>query len=180
MQLAKLVDPVKGLIPKKKSAQERKLSHLDSAETSMQQVIRVFLELSGRLTYFKLTKLLYLFDLEAKNRLGFAFASDIYLRQVDGPWPPSLYKAIVAMEGHEVRKYFSGKIPIVQLGPSPRNPIQLKDEVLDIVYETWDKYASFNNSAIKVAVYRTREMQSVLEKEKDGKMMLNKPVLWKS
>jgi uracil-DNA glycosylase family 4 len=178
MRLSKLVHPLSGLIKTKKINVNTKTIY-NSGTTPIQQVIRTFLDLGQRMTYFKLTKLLYLFDLHSQEKLGYAFASDTYLRQVDGPWPPSLYKAISAMDGYEVKKFFSGRIPCVQIGPSSRTDIHLTDEILEIITEVWDKYQSFNNSAIKVAAYRTEPMQLILEAESQGKKMLNKPIVLK-
>ncbi len=178
MRLAKFVHPEKGLIrPMKKSSRSSAPYVLE--ETPLQQVARAILELSGTITYFKLTKMLYLVDLLAVRRMGKMVASEIYIRQVDGPWPPRLDKALSAMQGYEVHRYFARRIPMVAPGPSPRSKVQLEDNILEIVADIYDKYGQFNNSRIKTAVYRTEPMRSIMKEENRGKDMRNKPVLYK-
>jgi len=179
MRLAKWVHPIKGLINRKK-LQPKVKDTMSERATSLQQVARAFLELGGRMAYFKLTKLLYLFDLQALRVMGHTFASDIYLRQIDGPWPPNLDNALSTMEGYEIRRFFSRKLPMADIGPSPRKEIQLEDYVLEIIVEVWENYGHFSNSAIKTAVYRTEPMRYILKEENRGKDMRNKPVIYKN
>ena len=179
MRLAKWIHPIKGFINAKKLHPKVK-DTVSVRTTPLQQVARAFLELGGRMTYFKLTKLLYLFDLQALRVIGHTFASDIYLRQIDGPWPPKLDNALSAMEGYEIRRFFARKLPMADIGPSPRKEIQLEDHVLEIIVEVWKNYGDFSNSAIKTAVYRTEPMRYILKEENLGKDMRNKPVLYKN
>jgi len=178
MRLAKMVYPEDGL-KKTKKVRSKSKSLFPAGATHLQQVARAFLEFGGRMTYFKLTKLLYLFDLQAMAVLGRTYASDVYLRQVDGPWPPDLDKALQDMEGYEVRRWFSRRVPMVDVGPSPRAEIQLYDDILEIIHEVWKKFGGFNNSSIKSAVYRTEPMRFILAQEDEGKDMRNKAVLYR-
>lgn len=178
MLLSKVVHPVKGLIDRKKA--RPKLARLSSAgATKMQQVARVLLELGGSMTYFKLTKLMYLIDLACLEKLGHTVASPIYIRQVDGPWPPDFNEALEAMKGYEVRRFFYRRIPMVGPGPSPRFKILLEDDILEIISDIFRTYGSMSNAEIKTAVYRTRPMRFILGEEKKGKKMFNKPVIYK-
>lgn len=131
------------------------------------------------MTYFKMTKLMYLIDLFSLERLGHTVASNIYLRQVEGPWPPDLDKALEAMQGHEVRRFFARRIPIVAPGPSPRFDIQLNDDILEIVSDVFRAYGSMSNAEIKTAVYCTEPMRFILQEENTGKNMVNRPVLYR-
>jgi len=176
--LSKVVHPAKGLIERKKVRTEPH-SLLPAGATTMQQVARVLLELGGRMTYFKMTKLMYMFDLACLEKLGHTVASPIYLRQVEGPWPPDLDKALGAMQGHEVRRFFARRIPMVAPGPSPRFEILLDDDILEIVSNVFHTYGSMSNAAIKTAVYRTAPMKFILAEEEKGKKMVNRPVLYK-
>jgi hypothetical protein len=144
----------------------------------MQQVARALIELGGQMTYFKLTKLLYLVDLFARERLGRMVASRIYLREQEGPWPPKLDKELSAMQGHEVRRFFVRKLPMVAPGPSPRFGVELDDEILAVISDVFERYGSMTNAAIKTAVYQTTPMRLMLKEEKKGKDMRNKPVLY--
>jgi uracil-DNA glycosylase family 4 len=176
--LSKIVHPVKGLVVPKKP-RTKSSSLLPDNTSSMQQVARVLLELGGRMTYFKMTKLIYLIDLFSLEKLGHTVASNIYLRQVEGPWPPDLDKALVAMQGYEVRRFFARKIPVVAPGPSPRFEIQLDDGILEIISNVFRIYGSMNNAEIKTAVYRTDPMRFIMQEENRGKNMVNKPVLYR-
>jgi uracil-DNA glycosylase family 4 len=178
MRLSKIVHPLKGLIERKKT-RPVVCGLLPWGVSTMQQVARVFLDLCGQMTYFKMTKLMYLVDLLSLERFGHTIASDIYLRQVDGPWPPDLDKALAAMNGHEVRRFFVRRIPIVALGPCPRFDIELDDNSLDLISEVLRGHGTMSNAQIKTAVYRTAPMQFILHEEKEGKNMMNKPVLYK-
>lgn len=178
MRLSKVVHPVKGLI-QRKSPRARTAGLLAGAASPMQQVARVLLELGGQMTYFKMTKLMYLVDLFALERLGHTVASDIYLRQVDGPWPPDLDKALTSMQGYEARRSVAHMVPVVAPGPASRFQIELNDNVVGIIAEVYRRYGSMNNAAIKAAVYRTDPMRFILRCERQGTKMLNKPVLYK-
>ncbi len=178
MLLAKVVHPVKGLIEQKKAC-AKPASSFPAEATIMQQVARVLLELGGRMTYFKMTKLMYMIDLACLEKFGHTVVSPIYLRQVEGPWPPDLNKELEAMQGHEVRRFISRKLPMVALGPSSRFKVQLEEDILEIILNVFNTYGSMSNSQIKTAVYRTEPMQNILREEDKGKQMINKAVLYK-
>jgi len=178
MQLAKIVHPSKGLIEQKKSpAKTMSLPFLEA--NPAQQVIQSLLSLGGQMTLFKLTKLLYLIDLFSLEKLGQMCVSDLYLRQVDGPWSPRLKDILSSMQGYEVRQFSSRQVPMVAPGPSPRSEVQLSDAILNIITEVFHTYGSLSNSALKTAVYRTEPMKFILLEESQGKKMVNKPVLYK-
>lgn len=178
MLLAKIVHPIKGLsAPKKPRAKAPSL--FPAGASPMQQIARVLLELGGRMTYFKMTKLLYFIDLLSIQRFGRTVASDIYLRQVEGPWPPTVDKSLDAMQGHEVRRFFIRRIPMVAPGPSPRFEVQLDGKVVELISEVYRTYGAMSNADIKTAVYRTDPMRFILQEEAKGKKMVNKPVLYK-
>jgi len=176
MLLAKQVHPATGLIERRK--RETKPLVIQQL-TPLQQVAMAILEMKGRLTFFKLTKLLYLVDLQAVRVRGHAFAGEVYLRQVDGPWLPNLDKELKAMDGFEVRRFFAHKLPMVALGPCPRFGLQLDDAVLETITEVVEKYGDMTNAEIKTAVYQTEPMRQALRLERSGKDMRNKPVLYR-
>lgn len=180
MLLAKLVQPTKGQI--KRNKPKTYVQTLFPAESSkIQQVARYLLQLSGSMSYFKMTKLIYLIDLACLKKLGHTFASDIYLRQVDGPWSPDLDKALIAMNGHEVRRsYPKDNYPMVELGPSPRFEVSIEDTVLGIISDIYEKYGSLSNAEIKSVAYLSEPMKFILRKENKGMKMTNRPVIYKN
>ncbi|MGO9122196.1 MAG: uracil-DNA glycosylase family protein [Desulfomonilaceae bacterium] len=178
MSLAKVVHPERGLKEtRKKTCRIKPSDSIVSAP--LHQVARAFLELAGRMTYFKLMKLLYLFDLCAVRTIGRTYASDIYIRQVDGPWAPKLDEALSSMDGFEVIRYHVRRIPMVRVGPSQRCEILLQDEILEMVVDTYEKYGGLTNSRIKTVAYLTDPMRFILKEEEAGKDMRNKAVLYK-
>ena len=180
MVLAKMVHPTKGLQQRSKPRPQAATQLFAVGTSPLQQVARVLLDMGGRMTFFKLTKLLYLVDLTAIERIGQMVAADVYLRQVEGPWAPKLDQAIKEMEGFEVRRFFAHKLPMVTRGPSARSPIQLDDDVLEIIAEVFEAYGHMTNAEIKTAVYHTKPMRHVLMEERKGKDMRNKAVLYKN
>ncbi len=178
MLLAKFVHPVRGIQGRKKV--RSKFSTVYQEGTArLQHIARSLLEICGRMTYFKITKLMYLLDYLAFQRIGITVGSELYLRQIDGPWPPKLDEALRAMEGFEIKRYFLRQIPMVDIGPSPRSEIQLEDNILELIVEISEKYGKMGNAAIKTAVYRTEPMQFILKEENKGRDMRNKAVLYK-
>ncbi len=179
MLLSRIVHPTRGLSERKKGKET--LPWLISNKTPiMHRVVRVLLELGGEMTYFKITKLMYLVDLRCIQRFGCTVASPIYLRQAEGPWPPKLKECLDGMDGYEVRVNYSRRAPIVAPGPSPRFQPFLDDNVIEVISEVLDTYGSMSNSEIKTAVYLTDPMRYILESERRGKKMLNRPVLYKN
>jgi hypothetical protein len=107
-------------------------------------------------------------------------AGEVYLRQVEGPWPPKLDQALKDMDGFEVRRFFSRRLPMVDLGPSPRGESDLDEDTLKLLVEVFEKYGHMGNAEIKTVVYRTSPMQYILRVEREGRDMRNKAVLYKN
>lgn len=176
--LANLVHPINGI--KRRSHSSKQLAfNFTMQKSSFHQVVRALLELNFQLPYFKLAKLLYLLDMNAIKQFGHTVASEIYIRQKDGPWPPKLNEVLISMDNHEISRLNNYRIPKVKIGPSPRFDIELEENVLALIAEISAKYSPYNNSEIKTAVYNTRPMRFILKKERVGEDMLNKPVLYK-
>ena len=86
----------------------------------------------GKITYFRMTKLLYLIDLAAIDLLGHTITGEVYLRQPDGPWPPALQKRLPILDGMEVESSRGG-IPMIGPGPCPRFEPVLENDALEVV-----------------------------------------------
>lgn len=179
MTLAKAVHPEEGLLARRKARAMKSPALFAPGLSPLQQVARALVELGGRMTYFKLTKLLYLVDLMAIKKLGHMVAGEVYLRQVDGPWPPKLEQALKEIDGFEVRWFFARRVPMVDLGPSPRGDVQLDGDILQIIVDVYERYGRMSSAEIKAAVYRTAPMQYVLREERGGNDMRNKAILYK-
>ena len=101
MRLAKLVDPRTGL--KKPKPQKQRTDDV-TCESALpfHHLVCMIVQNLGKSTYFRLTKLLYLIDLTAIERLGRSITGEVYLRQPDGPWPPAMQKLLPALKQREV------------------------------------------------------------------------------
>jgi len=179
MLLAKVVHPITGLISRSKR-RTKIITSLPTQISTVHHIVRLLLALGGRMAYFKMTKLMYLIDLSSLRTRGHTIANSIYLRQVDGPWPPQLNRALEALHGYEVYRYFVGKVPMIAPGPSPRFEIQLDDETFDIVREVFGHYGSKSNAELKQAVYCTDLMKHVLREENKGAKMNNRPIIYEN
>jgi len=179
MLLSKIVDPVKGMIEQKSRSRKKAPALAPEGPSTMQQVACALLDLGGQMTYFKMTKLMYLIDLFGLERFGHPIASNLYLRQIDGPWPPDLDKELKAMQNFEVRRFFTRRISMIAPGPSRRFEVKLNNDILDVISTVIKTYGAMSNIEIKIATYRTEPMRFILKEESKGKKMLNKPVLYK-
>ncbi len=180
MRLAKLVDPRQGIIVKATPIRKQNspFAPLDRPSV-LQQLVFTIVKSLEHVTYFKLTKLLYLADLTALQRTNHTLTHEIYLRQPEGPWPPKLQRELPLLDRYEIRQHFSGKVPLISIGPSPRFTIELDDIALEILVDVLNKYGKYNDSAIKTAVYMTSPMRYLLSQEKKGRDMRRVPVIHK-
>jgi uracil-DNA glycosylase family 4 len=176
-QLCKLVDPHTGLRRRRPARFPRVLVTDPHDLSKMAHVIVFLLYRLGRVSKFKLTKLLYLADFAAGRGLGRDITQSVYLRQVEGPWPPAIDRALNQLAGYEVITSLRRGIPIISLGPSPRFEPQLDDDEAAILLEVLNRYGDMTNSQIKSAAYRTAPMRELLKRERAGERTLNAPVL---
>jgi len=179
IKLAKLCSPVAGI--SKTARRTSPIAHtLDPAKASpFQQLILGILQTLRQVTYFKMTKLLYLSDYLSFCQVGHTITGEVYLRQTEGPWPPALRKALAQMENYEVKTFFVAGSPVVRLGPSPRFSVALSDVALGILSATSKKYGHLDNATIKTATYMTTPMRHILREERRGKDLRRIPVLTK-
>ena len=148
--------------------------------SSMQRLIVAIIQAVGRMTYFKLTKLLYLADLNALSSTGATISGELYIRAAEGPWPPALRSQIKSLAGWEITLHFRGRTPIVEPGPSPRNMEQFEYPCLEAIARVLDRYGSLSDAGIKMAAYRTTPMRYVRDQEKLGVNMASRPIIYKN
>lgn len=173
-KLASRIHPKSGILMQD---DEGKIPHIYS---DLQRVVFTVVEAIGQMSYFRLTKLLYLIDLRALQKLGKTLTGEIYLKQEEGPWPPALAKSIESMKGREIASFFRRGMPFVERGPSPRIGIDHTNDELSIIDSVLSRYGQLNNRDIKRVAYMTQPMRYILRQEKQGKDMYNKPVIYKN
>lgn len=179
--LSKIVDPKNGIkSTKQKTLIQPKSSYLSRRPSEFQKLICAIVHSLGKMSYFKLTKLLYLIDLNALMQIGHTLTSEIYLRQQEGPWPPALKSAIAALKGQEVILSTRGRLPFIEPGPTQNIEIDFDDAKLHIVGDALERFGRMSNADIKTAVYRTTPMRYILKQERLGRDMRKVPVLYKN
>jgi uracil-DNA glycosylase family 4 len=172
--LANNINPLTGF---KKHKQLKNLNKMELANDNLHSLVLLILDYYKNISYFKLTKLLYLVDLYYITNKGYSFTNEIYLRQKDGPWPPALNKKIKYLEDKGIisQKYLSHYLTIFYNGGIEFDVNENdKKEIINII----DKYKKFDNAKIKFVVYRTKPMSFILTKEKEGLSYINKPVIF--
>lgn len=179
LRLAKLVHPTKGIIKSKAAPKKAAARFAVKNLTAFEHLVCLLVRTLGKITYFRLTKLLYLIDLSAIDRLGHTISGEVYLRQPDGPWPPALQKKLPALDEMEISRSSRGGIPLIAPGPCPRFEPVLDDACLEIVVDIVEKYGHLNNNDIKTVAYKTRPMRYVLTQEKQGRNMRNFAIIYK-
>lgn len=173
MGLARLVDPVRGIKPQRGTRAVKTLMQ----PSPFHEVVKTIVDQLGGVSYFKLTKLLYLADYAATQTLGSKISGQVYLRQQEGPWTPALKDAVIAMNGYEVRSTVIRGQSHVERGPSPRFRVNLSEDALRVVLETTDRYGGRSDAEIKTAAYLTRPMREMLRAERTGEKTRNAIVL---
>lgn len=169
--LSKLVDPRTGLKGRRRRADVWNSGRNLSGEVggTLEQTVLVILQSLGKLSYFKLHKLLYLIDVASLQMHGSVLTGATYLRMQEGPWLTTLDKVVASMVGHEAVTFFHSRRPYVQAGPSPRLSITLTDAQLDLIAETLERYGQKSDAAIKTAAYLTDPMRRLIRLEKAGR-----------
>ncbi len=178
IKLSRLVSPSEGIL--ESNLHEINRDGSVGEVSSFQMLITAIVNSLGKITYFKLTKLLYLIDLHALERLGRTLSGEIYIRQKEGPWPPKIFPTIEALGDSEISTHFSGKFPSVMPGPSPQIKWAFINEELEVIEDVLNRYGNLTNAGIKMAAYRTPPMQYIRQQEKLGINMVNKPVIYKN
>lgn len=129
------------------------------------------------LSFFKLTKLLYLIDFKHLDKFQTTISNSIYLRMQEGPWIPYLKNVI--QESKNIKTIQQNGKPAL-IYSSDNSYFNLTDKEIDFINELLDELKDATDSEIKTKVYLTKPMKYILRKEKKGEMMLKTPVLYKN
>lgn len=168
MELSRLVDPTRGIKKRRNERRHVSVSALGGSLTPAQEVAEIIVRGLGEVSMFKLTKLLYLVDLNAWQARGTTITGATYLRMQEGPWLPDLDTLLSRLSGYEVERYFRGKKPYVATGPSPRVEPRPEPSTLDLVADILARYGRKTDAEIKTAVYLTEPMRAMIRAERKG------------
>ncbi len=180
IRLSHIVDPKLGL-KKKKSYGKRDVSAKKSNDKLKYMVLYILKQLH-ELSFFKLTKLLYLTDLSFLEKYNMSISGSIYLRMQEGPWIPSLKDTTMELEKGYIYTYYKSKKPYVKLVNLDFNEeqIDLSKEEKEMLFAICQKYKDHDDAKIKLAAYMTKPMKYIIKQEKTGRNMTKIPVIYKN
>lgn len=178
ISVAKFVDPFTG-IKRKKYIDNARNTFKSYSQNVLNITIHYVMSLLNEVSYFKLIKLMYFIDLTALERLGHTLTGALYLRQQEGPWSPDLKKAIDEMSKYELELSNKNEMLSVKVR-SPFQMCSLIDETYQkIINEVVTIYGNMDNTAIKIAAYRSKPMQYVLRQEGLKRNIRKIPLIYK-
>ena len=176
--LSHIVDPIKGL--KKHTINEKKTDkkYLNINNILIDMILIIVKELKT-VSFFKMTKLLYLIDYNHYKEFGYSMSGSIYLRMQDGPWIPTLKNIVNEYDNKLFMMTFDKKKPILSY-ISNNYKDGLTDNKKQYIHNFVSKYIDFSDATMKIAAYRTEPMQYILKQEETGRNMSRIPVLYKN
>ena len=168
------VSPLTGL--KKTAFNQRKA---EGAKTKKQQKLREMAEYIvyrlQNVSFFKLTKLLFLTDLNSLRERNITISNSIYLRMQEGPWIPYLKNII--QESTAIRTIGTyGKYKLIYSVVDI--PSGLNQQEINIIEKVLQKTKDCDEGQIKTMVYLTPPMKYILREEKKGRSMLKVPIIY--
>ena len=175
--LSHIVDPVRGLKNQVAITKQSVAKSANANNILLDMVVAIITELKT-VSFFKLTKLLYLIDYNYYKEFGTSMSGNVYLRMQEGPWIPNLRNIAKEFD----KKLFSttfvkGKPVLSHKENGYVN--ELTDEQQQYIKVIVKKYVNSTDAAIKIAAYRTAPMRYILTQEKAGRNMTRTPVLYK-
>lgn len=129
-----------------------------------------------QVSFFKLTKLMYLIDYNYLLQYEHTMSNCIYLRMQEGPWIP--YLRNIVQESRGIKSLHCDNHPL--LAYKYGNFIGLCEEEMKFIDIILSKYENTSDNGIKTIVYLTKPMKYILRQEQLGRNMLKKPVLYKN
>lgn len=178
IKLSHLINPITGI--KKKTNNNKKISHVKLNDKLSDMVLYILLQIR-EISFFKLTKLLYLTDLSFLEQYNTSISGCVYLRMQEGPWIPTLKNTTMELEKEYLNTYYINKKPYVKLANQNINEEQmdLSIEEKGTIIFICEKYKDYDDARIKLEAYMTKPMKYIIKNEKTGRNMTKIPVLYK-
>jgi uracil-DNA glycosylase family 4 len=180
--LSKIVHPSQGLLKGKEYISSKATILKETIkDTALEDLVKLILLELHNISFFKLTKLLYLVDLEALRSIGNTLSGTIYLRQQEGPWIPDLKKVVSILQAQNyVTLSFRNKTPFVSIkGAINWDGDDFDTENMQKAKDVVHQFGSYTDSQIKTCVYATPPMKYILREEAKGRDMRKIPVIYK-
>lgn len=176
--LSHIVHPCEGLKRiKAKHSQQGSKAPKQTTPKLIDMIGTILNELS-EISFFKMTKLLYLADYHYYEKSGHTISGGIYLRMQEGPWIPYLKEISKAYDGELFHTHFLNKKPYWISCGTAYSPQDLTSEEINFIQMLCEKYRNHSDAQIKTAVYLTKPMRYILRQEKQGRQMTKIPVLY--
>lgn len=178
IRLSHMVNPKSGL--KKKKSDRKENANVKQNDKLRDMVLYILKQLK-EVSFFKLTKLLYITDLSFLEKYNKSISGSIYLRMQEGPWIPTLKNTTMELEKNYINSYFKNRKPYVKLLITDLNEEQLNlsQEEKMMLLGICQKYKNFDDAKIKLEAYMTKPMKYIIKQEKKGRNMTKIPVIYK-
>jgi hypothetical protein len=144
--------------------------------TKMQVVLSYIVARLGRVSRFRLAKLLYLVDYTWLRGHGELLTEGFYISQAHGPVATTLSERIAELVSQELGQEWSGGEAFYSPGPAPRLDFRLPTEEESAVEQVLECYGALDEGALKARVYLTLPMKAILRMERAGQRTRNVPV----
>ena len=169
------VSPFTGLKKQKALKQDRQFDV--SRQSKLAAMVEYIVMRCKEISFFKLTKLLYLIDYSHLTNFGSMISDSIYLRMQAGPWIP--YLKNVVQESNYIRTTQKGGKPYM-ISIATVSHFDLSDIERETIDMCIEKYKDRSDAQMRTAAYLTPPMRYIMKQERSGKSMLKTPVLYKN
>lgn len=177
--LSHLVDPQNGLKAKKNKPASQPANSRCAVSSVLLDVIASVLKELNEISFFKLTKLLYLIDYHYYEHYGRTITQSVYLRMQAGPWIPYLKDVVKEYNGKLFTTRYEQKKPFVSWRQSDYTISSLDQTVIQFIADQCMHYANASDAKMRTCVYLTPPMKYILRQEQNGRKMSKIPVLYK-
>lgn len=174
ISLSHEVSPKTG-IKKHEQNYRKPLKEVSKLQVKIASIVDYIVFKVRRISFFKLTKLLYLIDFNYLNTYKRTMSNCIYLRMQEGPWIP--YLKNIVQENDQILTTMINKHPILRYS-SFDEPMILSRREKDFIDIYLEQYKDATESSIKTAVYMTSPMKYIIRQENSGRSMLKTPVIY--
>lgn len=177
IKLSHVASPKYGL---KKKATKKGSSIKVKSNDKLKDMVLFILNLYGEISFFKLTKLLYLADLSYLEQYNISISKCVYLRMQEGPWIPNLKNITMELEKEYIKTHYINKKPYLKIiKKADEKELNLTQQEKEIIRYTCEKFRDFDDAKVKIAAYMTKPMKYILKEEKTGRNMTKIPVIYK-
>lgn len=178
IKLSHIVNPQFGIKERVSSAKKNSNVRFNSKLSDM---VLIILQKLNEISFFKLTKLLYLADLAFYEQNNITISGCVYLRMQEGPWIPTLKDTTIELNKQYLRTYYIKNKPYLKWidHGNDDEKLSLSQEEKQMLLSICEKYEHYDDAQIKLAAYMTKPMKYIIKNENAGRNMTKIPVLYR-